>query len=109
MALRSAIAFIRYRLAFAEPRVMYFEVRDRSAIYADAFFDLEGKSYKVSEADSVPDWGHASPAAFLNGVGFVAARPILVCETLRQPASVYLHAGNLGAGVAAFCPRAAPS
>ena len=30
---------------------MYFEVRDRSVIYADAFFNLEGKSYKVSEAD----------------------------------------------------------
>ncbi|CAE7206135.1 unnamed protein product [Symbiodinium natans] len=70
-ALRSAIAYLRYRLAHGEPRIVQFDVRHRSVIYADAFFNLHGKSYKVSEADNIPDWGRECPASFLNGVGFV--------------------------------------
>ena len=71
LGLRSAIAYLRYRLAFAKPRILHFHVDYRTVIYADAFFNLGGLTYKLSEAESAPDWGKASPASFVNGLGFV--------------------------------------
>ena len=38
LGLRSAIAYLRYRLAFAKPRILHFHVDYRTVIYADAFF-----------------------------------------------------------------------
>ena len=71
VALKAAIAYLRHRLACAKPRVLQFHVAARTVIYADAFFRLAGRSYRLSEADSAPDWGRESPASFVNGVGFV--------------------------------------
>ncbi|CAE7699540.1 unnamed protein product, partial [Symbiodinium sp. KB8] len=71
LGLRSAIAYLRYRLAFAKPRILHFHVDYRTVIYADAFFNLGSLTYKLSEAESAPDWGKASPASFVNGLGFV--------------------------------------
>ncbi|CAE7947465.1 pkd2, partial [Symbiodinium sp. KB8] len=73
LGLKSAIAVLRFRLANAKPRILHFHVDYRSVIYADAFFNLGGLSYKLSEADSAPDWGKTSPASFVNGLGFVVS------------------------------------
>ena len=47
-----------------------FEAEDRAIIYADTFFQLDGKVVKTARADDV-HWGQTNPAAFHNGFGFV--------------------------------------
>ena len=68
--LRSALEFLRFALAAQKPRMVPFEAEERAIIYADAFFQLDGKVVKVADADDVR-WGQTNPAAFHNGFGFV--------------------------------------
>ncbi|CAE7836892.1 unnamed protein product [Symbiodinium sp. CCMP2592] len=70
--LKEALEFLRLRLRDSKPRVVRYEVAERAVIYADAFFELEGKRFKPSEIEDVPSWGNKPPAAFTNGWGFVA-------------------------------------
>ena len=79
LGLKSAIAVLHFRLANAKPRILHFHVDYRSVIYADAFFNLGGLSYKLSEADSAPDWGKTSPASFVSGLGFVVSVGEITC------------------------------
>ena len=70
----------------------------RSIIYADAFFELGGYRYKVSEPESAPSSGTQHPAAFANGWGFV----------VRVSSCVFYAAGSVPAWFARhFCSRRA--
>ena len=69
--LKEALAFMRMKLQTSKPRVICYEVTERAVIYADAFFELEGKRYKTADHDEVPSWGNRPPASFRNGWGFV--------------------------------------
>ena len=71
-ALRDAIAFLKYSFEQNVPRVIKFFVPGRSIVYADAFFQLGDERFNFRNMDDAPSWGHASPAAFANGWGFVA-------------------------------------
>ena len=68
--LRSALEFLRFALAVQKPRKVLFKSEDRAIIYADAFFQLDGKVVKIGDAEDV-HWGQTNPAAFCNGFGFV--------------------------------------
>ena len=70
--LRDALEFLRLRLRDSKPRVVRYEVAERAVIYADAFFEMEGKSFRPSQIEDVPSWGRRPPATFTNGWGFVA-------------------------------------
>ena len=51
--------FLRFALAAQKPRKVSFEGEDRAIIYADAFFQPDGKIVKVADAEDVR-WGQTA-------------------------------------------------